>query len=178
MHFTLTGHISTGSQFTGQGPSLAGRQVWEVAEGLSSLQSPPTTIWSCRVDGARLQAALGRPFGNKGSETSCSPDSSPGLWVKMDPGGQPRAGSQRRCHQRPQGWCCRRWCSPCLELRREMEASSRGRLVPRWAGGKDSRDTARHYNAATSPYRRPGMATQTKTPTPQGRQGFFPDRNM
>lgn len=33
----------------------------------------------------------------------------------------------------------------------------------------------RHYNAATSPYRRPGMATQTKTPTVQG---FVPDRNM
>lgn len=30
----------------------------------------------------------------------------------------------------------------------------------------------------TSPYRRPRMATQTKTPTPQGRRGFFLDRNM
>ena len=53
MHFTLTGHISTGTQFTEQGPPLASWQVWEVAEGLSSLQSP-TIIWSCRVDGARL----------------------------------------------------------------------------------------------------------------------------
>lgn len=83
MHFILIGHISTGSQFTEQGPSLASRQVWEVAEGLNSLQSPPTITWSCRVDGARL---AGRPFGNKGSETSHLLDSYTGPWVEVVPG--------------------------------------------------------------------------------------------
>jgi hypothetical protein len=57
MHFTLIGHISTGSQFTGQGPPHASRQVWEVAEGLSSLQSLPTVICPRRVGGARLLAS-------------------------------------------------------------------------------------------------------------------------
>lgn len=33
--------------------------------------------------------------------------------------------------------------------------------------GRTPQTQPRHYNAATSPYRRPGMATQTKTPTPR-----------
>lgn len=73
MHFILIGHISTGSQFTGQGPPLASRQVWEVAEGPSSLQGPQLSFGHAGLMGPGWQAALGGPFGNKGSETSIHP---------------------------------------------------------------------------------------------------------
>ena len=51
-----------------------------------------------------------------------------------------------------------------------------GPWLGRWEGGKDSPDNGpgpRHYNVATSPYRRPGMATQTKTPNTPGQAGFL-----
>lgn len=64
--------------------------------------------------------------------------------------------------------------APCaFHYRKEMSASSRGWLVPGWAGGKDSQIWPRHYNVATSPYHRPGMATQTKTPNTPGQAGFL-----
>lgn len=80
MHFTLIGHISTGSQFTEQGPPLASRQVWEVAEGLNSLQSPPTITWSCRVDGARLAGSPWPALWEQGLRDIHSFDSYTGLW--------------------------------------------------------------------------------------------------
>lgn len=80
MHFILIGHISTGSQFTEQGPPLASRQVWEVAEGLSSLQSPPTIIWSCRVDEARLAGSPWPALWEQGLRDIHSFDSYIGLW--------------------------------------------------------------------------------------------------
>ena len=39
--------------------------------------------------------------------------------------------------------------------------------------GRTPQTRPRHYNVATSPYRRPGMATQTKTPNTPGQAGFL-----
>ena len=67
--------------------------------------------------------------------------------------------------------------APCaLNHRKEMLASSRGWLVPfKVAGqvGRTPQTRRRHYNVATSPDHRPGMATWTKTLNTPGQAGFL-----
>ena len=45
--------------------------------------------------------------------------------------------------------------------------------------GRTPQTRPRHYNVATTPYHRPGMATQTKTPNTPGQAGFLsPQRHV
>ena len=66
--------------------------------------------------------------------------------------------------------------APCAFHHKKEIASSRGWLVPGCAGGKDSQIWPRYYNVATSPYHRPGKATDKNTQHPRaGRISFSPE---
>ena len=55
---------------------------WEVAEGLGS-RARQLSLGHAGLMEPGWRAALGRPFGDKGSKTSCLLDSYTGLWVEV-----------------------------------------------------------------------------------------------
>lgn len=69
--------------------------------------------------------------------------------------------------------------APCaFHHRKEKEASSRGWLVPGWAGGKDSPDMAQTLQCSHKPLSQAWDGNRQKHTTPQGRQDFFLHRDM
>lgn len=64
--------------------------------------------------------------------------------------------------------------APCaLDHRREMEASSRGWLVPGWAGGKDSPDMAQTLQHSHKPLLQAWDGNIDKNTNTPGQAGFL-----
>lgn len=121
------------------------------------------------------QAALGRPHGDKGSETSHLLDSYTRLWAEAGLEYVVQGQAHVICAtSAPTRWACGRCALHASEHRKGTEALPREWLLPGWAGGKASPDTAQTLQRSHSPYHGPGWQHRQKHQHPRAGGASFP----